>query len=1254
MAEIDRLDITIATSVKNAKAEIEKLQAEIKQMQSSLKSIKGTDAFKDTGKSASVASNNIRTQTRKMVTDYRKAAKEMITIRDQMVQKSMNIPDTMNGAKAALASYQKMFATARDKVLSAQAHGENYGKVYRNQVENMYRAAEGIKAARAVMNEKTAKDAAYNQLLEEERAAKAAAQSVEEIARSYDDVSASATKASYSVKYVNTSMLEQARNANIGASPYIQSGRLNWGDDQAQSTFDKIRGAMASMVDEIKARATEMRYAVANSFDNMKAHVDKFKIQLSEKAVAKGILSYTQDFVTLQKSIDKTRADYARLQEQMNEYKASGGKESDTTYRRYQAREERLGGELSGATAAARQMQISGEAYKINVDGLKQSLSNLGSFMKTVADKALSAARAVGKFTANLLGLNRASKKTKSSMISVTDISKKLVSELTRVSRMLKLMITRMALRAVISNVGEGFKSLAVHSASFNQAISSLINSCKTLGYALASTFGRIIEIAAPVLNTIINLLTRAVNLINQLLSALGGGLKWNKAKQFTDDYAASLKGATGAAKELKKTVLGFDELNQLQDNSSSGGGGGGDAIVDMFEDADIEPWILDLASKIKKWAEKLFAPLKAAWDKVGEWVKAKWKYAWEELCKLGASIARDFWKVWEQPETEQIFKNILIILGEIGRFIGNLARQFRIAWDENETGLHILENIRDIILIITDHLRNMATYTADWAGSLDFSPLLTSIEEWLQSLEPAIDAVMGILEDFYKDVVLKFGKWVIESGLPDLIDVFKRFNDEVDWEGLRQKLKKLWEHLEPFMETVGEGLIIFIERVTTALADFINGEEFEDFLDKLEEWMDSVDPEDVADGIQKLIAAIIGLKVISTILPLLGGLRTAFSVLSTVVSGIITLFTILGGPAILAIGLVIAAGVLLVQNWDEIKEAAKLLVERTKEHWDNFKQKASDAFDSAKESVIDFAIGLGESVIEAKDDLVEFGQKVAEKGADIKAKFGEMKDSVSEKMQGIKDKVIEGTENVKTKFGEMADKVKEKKDDIKSHLDDFKTKASERFGDIQDKLTEFKDNWADRFEKAKEKLSTFKEDASKLFGDIKENVVKCFDGIKEGIKTPINAILEFIEKMINGVIDGFNGLGRALGSIDIDVPDWVTDKTGIKDFSIGLPTLSRVSLPRLATGGFPPENGLFYANSGELVGKFSNGKTAVANNEQIISGIQRGVYQAVVAANGNQDRYIQNTIVVDGMTLANVLTKAQDKQNRRYSPQTI
>ena len=67
----------------------------------------------------------------------------------------------------------------------------------------------------------------------------------------------------------------------------------------------------------------------------------------------------------------------------------------------------------------------------------------------------------------------------------------------------------------------------------------------------------------------------------------------------------------------------------------------------------------------------------------------------------------------------------------------------------------------------------------------------------------------------------------------------------------------------------------------------------------------------------------------------------------------------------------------------------------------------------------------------------------------------------------------------------------------------------------------------------------------------------------------------------------------------------------GIPAFNVQLGKLPTFDIPKYATGGFP-EDGLFMANRGELVGKFSNGRTAVANNEQIVDGIKYGVREAV------------------------------------------
>lgn len=73
------------------------------------------------------------------------------------------------------------------------------------------------------------------------------------------------------------------------------------------------------------------------------------------------------------------------------------------------------------------------------------------------------------------------------------------------------------------------------------------------------------------------------------------------------------------------------------------------------------------------------------------------------------------------------------------------------------------------------------------------------------------------------------------------------------------------------------------------------------------------------------------------------------------------------------------------------------------------------------------------------------------------------------------------------------------------------------------------------------------------------------------------------------------------------------------------------------ATGGFP-EDGLFFANSNELVGRFDNGRTAVANNAQITAGIEEAAYRGMVRAlsqtSGSQNGASRFTILLDGKTV--------------------
>nr|DAW46766.1 MAG TPA: minor tail protein [Caudoviricetes sp.] len=92
--------------------------------------------------------------------------------------------------------------------------------------------------------------------------------------------------------------------------------------------------------------------------------------------------------------------------------------------------------------------------------------------------------------------------------------------------------------------------------------------------------------------------------------------------------------------------------------------------------------------------------------------------------------------------------------------------------------------------------------------------------------------------------------------------------------------------------------------------------------------------------------------------------------------------------------------------------------------------------------------------------------------------------------------------------------------------------------------------------------------------------------------------------------------------------------------------------VPAFATGGFP-EDGMFYANSGELVGRFANGRTAVANNAQIIEGIENAVYRAMTAAQRGSGRWGKIELVLDKQVVGRAFGDAIDSEKRRSGANT-
>lgn len=130
-----------------------------------------------------------------------------------------------------------------------------------------------------------------------------------------------------------------------------------------------------------------------------------------------------------------------------------------------------------------------------------------------------------------------------------------------------------------------------------------------------------------------------------------------------------------------------------------------------------------------------------------------------------------------------------------------------------------------------------------------------------------------------------------------------------------------------------------------------------------------------------------------------------------------------------------------------------------------------------------------------------------------------------------------------------------------------------------------------------------------------------------------------------NGFLEGMYDIGKYI--VGIFDSGYVARSELAREQAELLDELKEYFLPGYATGGFP-EDGLFMANSGELVGKFTNGRTAVANNEQIIEGIKRGVKEANMESGGNGGDWIIQLVDTDGRVKSETIISATERRNRR------
>lgn len=145
----------------------------------------------------------------------------------------------------------------------------------------------------------------------------------------------------------------------------------------------------------------------------------------------------------------------------------------------------------------------------------------------------------------------------------------------------------------------------------------------------------------------------------------------------------------------------------------------------------------------------------------------------------------------------------------------------------------------------------------------------------------------------------------------------------------------------------------------------------------------------------------------------------------------------------------------------------------------------------------------------------------------------------------------------------------------------------------------------------------------------LKDTVLKMWENLKGEMPNLLNGVIDLINGWIKGfnfLLGGINDIAGAFGiNLKLEIPTigYVGTNTNSNGYSH--------SSGKFAAGGFPEAGSLFIANEAgpELVGSIG-GRTAVANNDQIVEAVSSGVYNAVSSAMGNGNKNVSVHVYLD------------------------
>jgi hypothetical protein len=674
----------------------------------------------------------------------------------------------------------------------------------------------------------------------------------------------------------------------------------------------------------------------------------------------------------------------------------------------------------------------------------------------------------------------------------------------------------------------------------------------------LGAAWSTLISAIEPVLIQIINLVTKAAEVVTEFFAILGGKGTYLKAVDYNKRWADSANDAAKAAKEWKNQLLGFDEINRLEDQSDNGSGNGSNTpdYGNMFEEVPVaKNYLADLLDSIKN----------GEWSKIGEMIADK-------LNNLVDSVD---WEGWGRKIGEKINNAVQLIYS----FLKNV--------DFKQIGQSLGEALKGIMDTI-DFETVGRLFVRKFTAMLDFVIGLIMTPGFWDSLAKSIG-------DFFHGALQEAAEWLSEN---NLVDVLKTLGNGIL--GVLQRVaEEIKEHKDVFVQIgkqIGEGLAAI---------------PWMDILKTIAEILWTVFKSLVIDG----LFSTSGGKIFLGLLAAVKGLKLAFTLASPVVEAGIAILAqtiaqkLLGipaaaeatatatgtavggiGTAMATAATVVAKGALAVVDAVLVAYDVKSLNEAANAYHDAQDAHAKEAYNALN----NYAKLYHEKGKEVADAWAQMVYDVDTTGEDF---FGAQKALTNK----IDDLWKDTPQNMAQGFGQG----------VKYYF------GGGGGGGIIGLLKDAGNNIINTFSNVlgiHSPSTVFAEIGKNLVNGLKNGFSSAWSSFASAVKSSVSSVVSTITSSISNAVQSAWSKVESMVSKAKSTLSNIVSSVSSKVSSVVSSVKS--SLRLYASGGYPDQGQLFIARESgpELVGNIS-GRTAVASNDDILEGIRQGVYDAVSAA---------------------------------------